>query len=49
MRELLYHGIPDEDLLACLRVFGVLRERLGCPAPDHPRARPKPTKKARVP
>lgn len=49
MRELLYHGIPDEDLLACLRVFGVLRERLGCPAPDHPRARPKSTKKARVP
>jgi MarR family transcriptional regulator for hemolysin len=30
MRELLYQGIPDEELETCLRVFTQLRERLGC-------------------
>lgn len=30
MRTSLYDGIADEDLAASLRVFAVLRERLGC-------------------
>ncbi len=30
MRHTLYDGIADEDLETCLRVFGQLRERLGC-------------------
>ncbi|SEB19388.1 MarR family winged helix-turn-helix transcriptional regulator [Variovorax sp. YR216] len=41
MRKSLYQGIPDEDLFACLRVFDVLRERLGCPSPELPQARPR--------
>jgi len=36
MRKALYAGIPDDDLFACLRVFGTLRERLGCPSPELP-------------
>jgi len=41
MRNALFEGIPDGDLFACLRVFGTLRERLGCPPPPLPPARPK--------
>lgn len=40
MRKALYQDIPDEDLFACLRVFDALRERLGCPSPALPQARP---------
>lgn len=30
LRAELYEGVPDEDIAACLRVFGVLEQRLGC-------------------
>jgi MarR family transcriptional regulator for hemolysin len=36
MRVVLYDGIADDDLAACLRVFDVLRERLGCTAATLP-------------
>lgn len=40
MRAELYAGIADDDLAACVRVFGALRERLGCPPLHLPPSRP---------
>ena len=36
LRESLFDGISDRDLQACLRVFGVLGERLGSTMPPIP-------------
>ncbi|SFE95142.1 MarR family winged helix-turn-helix transcriptional regulator [Paracidovorax wautersii] len=39
LRTEVYEGVPDEDIAACLRVFRVLEQRLGCPVMSVPRAR----------
>lgn len=40
LRTVVYDGVPDEDIAACLRVFGVLEQRLGCTVMTVPQARP---------
>jgi len=49
MRAALYDGIADEELAACLRVFDVLRERLGCAPVALPLPRAEPAGGARRP
>lgn len=42
MRSALFEGVSDEDLAACLRVFGTMQTRLGCPQPVVPPLRATP-------
>ena len=41
MRDRLYAGLSDEDLAACLRVFGALQQQLGHARPVLPPQRPQ--------
>ncbi|MBB3197334.1 MarR family winged helix-turn-helix transcriptional regulator [Roseateles terrae] len=36
LRNQVYEGVPDADIEATLRVFAVVQQRLGCPAPIVP-------------
>ncbi len=38
LRNEVYEDVPDEDIAACLRVFRVLEQRLGCSVMSVPRA-----------
>lgn len=40
MRAALFEGVPDEDIVACERVFAVLEERLGRPVLMPPAPQP---------
>jgi MarR family transcriptional regulator for hemolysin len=42
LRSVLYEGIADTDLAACVRVFATLSERLGCPVAQFPLVRAEP-------
>lgn len=46
LRAELYEGVPDEDIAACLRVFGVLEQRLGCAVAPLPAPAPAPVASA---